>query len=324
MTAWGLLTVALSLGLAAAPAEAQDTATKTLVVGMKSPDAGALGDKLWKIYEDKVVSKCKVFVNKQGLLSVHPGVSERRLRDLALTLEKQKGVRQALTDGPRRMILLIFKINPKNATPDVIAGPLEEMRRHFRKNQGKSKTKGGRKGTPGAGPGSGTPGGPDDSAPKNPKDPQPLTKPPIKPGPKRRKGKTRAQKRHYSSNPTKLTDEQLDAVKVYGEITGKKALALWLSGKDRLKAAAMARKRLKKRPKDWEAGAVMAMYHLHKGDTMKAYRNMRTVIHYRPHVAAYREMYAEVLYLMNLDKRAEAEEQKARELIEERKARGHN
>lgn len=251
-------------------------------------------------------SETEFYADDKGGLSIHKGISAKRLRFLATELEKVDGVRQALTDTPRRMILLIFKSAPKNTTPPLVASALEQIRKRYKesvKARGSALGAGGTEKKPTREP---------KKAPK--KDP---VKPPkvIKAGPKKKEVVMPVLKRgFYSYYSPKITEAVLKQTKVTGPITGRRCLELWLGAKDRPQAVVVARKVLAKYPKDNRAGAVLAMYHLHTGNKMKAYRNMRTVIHYNPDVAVYRAMYAEVLYAMKMERVAKEQEEMAKKL----------
>ncbi|MDF1661042.1 MAG: hypothetical protein P1V97_04690 [Planctomycetota bacterium] len=251
-------------------------------------------------------SETEFYADDKGGLSIHKGVSAKRLRFLATELEKVEGVRQALTDTPRRMILLIFKSSPKNTTPPLVAAALEQIRKRYKESL---KARGSTLGAGGTDKKS--PGDNKDTSKKDP------VKPPkvIKAGPKKKEAVMPVLKRgFYSYYSPKITEATLRQTKVSGPITSVHCLNLWLAAKDRPQAVVIARKVLAKHPKDNRAGAVLAMYHLHTGNKMKAYRNMRTVIHYNPDVAVYRAMYAEVLYAMKMERVAKEQEDMAKKL----------
>lgn len=251
-------------------------------------------------------SETEFYADDKGGLSIHKGVSAKRLRFLATELEKIDGVRQALTDTPRRMILLIFKSSPQNTTPPLVAAALEQIRKRYKESL---KARGSTLGA----------GGADKKSPETSKDPSKKdpAKPPkvIKAEPKKKEVAMPVLKRgFYSYYSPKITEATLAQTKVTGPITSVHCLKLWLAAKDRPQAVVIARQVLAKYPKDNRAGAVLAMYHLHTGNKMKAYRNMRTVIHYNPDVAVYRAMYAEVLYAMKMERVAKEQEEMAKKL----------
>jgi hypothetical protein len=299
----------------------ESTKKASLVNGRISTKAPRCAQGCMDFLKASAKSSAEFFADEKGGLSVHRGISAKRLRFLAKGLEKLEGIRQALTDTPRRMILIIFDAAPAGTTPGLIAGSLEQMRRRYKESK-KARA------APLGGPGN--PGNDEGNPPKTERKPtkteksgktpkigekkerndrKPIKKPAVSEKPTKKPGK-----RSFSSNPTPITDEIVVKTKITGEITSARALSLWLKAKDRPQAVAIARKVLTKHPKDTRAGAVLAMYHLHQGHKMKAYRNMRTVIHYQPENATYRLMYAEVLYAMKMGRVAKEQEAKARRL----------
>jgi hypothetical protein len=280
----------------------------------------------------------ELFADERGLLAVLPGSRSDSLRKLARELEEIPGVRQALTDTPRRMLLLIFDSASRDTTPEFVAGPLEELRRGFKKRQSTPKPVTGPLGglaesPPARPPGQPEPGLGSPAAPRLPKlpeeeptppaneraEPEPAKAPEGKPSTtakRNRDAPPNGSRRHvkgrtYSWSPEPLTEELVEACIVEGPIHGRRALELWLTGKDRPLSVAIARAAIKKRERDAEAGAVLAMYHLNRGYKLKAYRNMRSVTHYRPDSALFRRMYAEVLRALGLNDRAREEELQA-------------
>ena len=294
---------------------ANEETENELIKGRISSKAPKCAKACTDMLKTVVQSEAEFYASDYGALSVHMGISAKRLRFIAKKLEKIPGIRQALTDTPRRMILLIFQSAPATTGPDAIAGGLETMRRRY-KNSLKARaallgsagdSKEADKKT-----GNGVKSG--KSATKTKNKGAKNSKGLKKTSKKARKATPSKKIRFYSFYHTPITDEIVANTKITGPVTSARALKLWLDAKDRPQAVAVARKIFAKHPKDVRIGAVLAMYHLHRGHSKKAYQNMRTVLHYQPQVALYHAMYAEVLYAMNLNSRAKEEEQKAKKL----------
>lgn len=313
------------------------------VTGAIEPTAPAAAGLARELLVKETRRPVEVFANRNGLLSVHKGLSASGLRALARKLEEVKGIRRALTDTPRRMILVIFDTAPPGSGPEAIAGPLENIRRRYREDVASRPQLGGAGARPGGRRPDPTPPAPRDPQPGDPMrspdprpDKPPLDEPDERPGPgepgtseapdavkrapKPKAGETAEpaadplKTRPYSTCRPALDPRKIARRKVTGKINGRRALSLWLEGSDRELATVVARETLKRHPKDVEAGAVLAMYHLHRGDKLKAYRNMRTVLHYRPGKPVFHRMYAEVLASLEMTARAREELRVAAEL----------
>lgn len=302
----------LGLLLLTAPAAAQDE-SKPILEGRVSPAAPPFATTLRDALEKEIRANAEFYADDQGALSVHKGVSTRRLRRVAQWIEKQEGVRQALTDSTRRMILIIFTSAPEALTPQQVAAPLEGLRRSFQESkEARSAPLGG----PGDPPPMPEPPRPPHDLPTTPPEP-PIAEPPVAEPEEPSVGGVVLDPAtafpSYSYNPETLSREKVEATKVYGEVSGKRALDLWLSQEDRLLAVAIAQRVIKTR-KDAEAGAVLGMWHLHLGNQLKAYQNLRTVRDMRPNVGLYHAMYAEVLSSMKRTFQLRAREERERAL----------
>lgn len=336
---------------------------------------------------EKIESKAEFFANQSGALSVHQALSPQKLHELALWLGRQKGVRLAFHDKPRRMILLVFESAKLGITPAALAAPLEKMRQTYLQEQtrqkkqrrlgtapkiqppsehqkadetdktkkpkhsdkkpkkagdhkidqdggGPSKTDQGKKRKKGNPEPKHIPKSPKDlkshdaDKKKQPKEPKPSPGKAQRHGPKKRNSRKQnnAKKlptaidsfRPYSLCEPKLTEADVEAVQIFGEITGRAALKLWFQKKNRGRAVAVARKALKRNKLDFDAGVVTALFSLQNGNKLKAYQNLRTVVHKRPDVGLYHDIYAEVLDALKMSEKAKEARAKAADLGIER------
>jgi hypothetical protein len=130
MTRARLLMFAVIFGLVLPATEvfAQEPAGPGRVEGRIMPNAPPQATQLRDKLAEEIQGEAEFYADLQGALTVHPGVKPERLRRLAQWIEKQDGVRQALTDTPRRMILIIFSTAPERVGPESVAGPLERLR----------------------------------------------------------------------------------------------------------------------------------------------------------------------------------------------------
>jgi len=294
--------VAKKPGLGPKAAKAEE-----LIAGRFAPDAPKLAQVVRQKLGKLVRAKSEAFATRFGFLSVHKGVSAKALRGYARSIEAIKGVRQALTDTPRRMILCIFDTAPANYTPEACAGDLEELRRRFEKSQAK----------PLSGSGLGL-GESDEELAEPSKLKKPGARRPSKP--KRSVSPPAAKAPQPAPAPSEGPIPSMEVVRrarVSPLMTGREALGMWTkepTKERRAVALVTARAVLKKSPRDAEAGVVIALYYLAIGKKLKAYRNMRTVTRMRPDNARYHEIYARALRAMGLEARALEEDALAAQL----------